>query len=159
MLRDAGVNSVNISLDTLEASKFRLLTRTGDLAAVLAGVDAAIAAGFERIRLNAVILRGQNDNDILPLTNFAVDKGIDIAFIEEMPLGQVNTAGKPWSLLPVAKYLPSESPLTPNPWLVISKRGLRATGTGATPHLGLALSRRTATIFAQAAIDSSDRRG
>lgn len=94
-LRDTGVNSVNISLDTLDASKFRLLTRTGNLATVLAGIDAAIAAGFERIRLNAVILRGQNDDDVLALANFAVDKGIDIAFIEEMPLGQVNAAGKP----------------------------------------------------------------
>ena len=115
-LRDAGVNSVNISLDTLEASKFRLLTRTGDLAAVLAGVDAAIAAGFERIRLNAVILRGQNDNDILPLTNFAVDKGIDIAFIEEMPLGQVNTAGKPLEFVAsseISTLLESHYRLTP----------------------------------------------
>ncbi len=116
VLRDAGVNSVNISLDTLEASKFRLLTRTGDLAAVLAGVDAAIAAGFERIRLNAVILRGQNDNDILPLTNFAVDKGIDIAFIEEMPLGQVNTAGKPLEFVAsseISTLLESHYRLTP----------------------------------------------
>lgn len=115
-LRDAGVNSVNISLDTLEASKFRLLTRTGELAAVLAGVNAAIAAGFERIRLNAVILRGQNDNDILPLTNFAVDKGIDIAFIEEMPLGQVNTAGKPLEFVAsseISTLLESHYRLTP----------------------------------------------
>lgn len=94
-LRDCGVNSVNISLDTLDAEKFKALTRTGDLRTVLAGIDAAVAAGFERIRLNAVILRGQNEDDVIALTNFAVDKGIDIAFIEEMPLGQVNAAGKP----------------------------------------------------------------
>lgn len=115
-LRDRGVNSVNISLDTLKASKFRLLTRTGDLATVLAGIDAAIAAGFERIRLNAVILRGQNDDDILPLTNFAVDKGVDIAFIEEMPLGQVNAAGKPLEFVAsseIATLLESHYRLTP----------------------------------------------
>lgn len=115
-LRDTGVNSVNISLDTLKASKFRLLTRTGDLATVLAGIDAAIAAGFERIRLNAVILRGQNDDDILPLTNFAMDKGIDIAFIEEMPLGQVNAAGKPLEFVAsseIATLLESHYRLTP----------------------------------------------
>lgn len=115
-LRDTGVNSVNISLDTLKASKFRLLTRTGDLATVLAGIDAAIAAGFERIRLNAVILRGQNDDDILPLTNFAMDKGIDIAFIEEMPLGQVNAAGKPLEFVAsgeIASLLESHYRLTP----------------------------------------------
>lgn len=115
-LRDTGVNSVNISLDTLKASKFRLLTRTGDLATVLAGIDAAIAAGFERIRLNAVILRGQNDDDILPLTHFAMDKGIDIAFIEEMPLGQVNAAGKPLEFVAsseIATLLESHYRLTP----------------------------------------------
>jgi len=104
-LRDYGINSVNISLDTLNPSKFRALTRTGDVAKVLAGIDAAIAAGFERIRLNAVILCGQNDDDILPLTNFAVDRGIDIAFIEEMPLGQVNAAGKPLEFLGSSEVL------------------------------------------------------
>jgi cyclic pyranopterin phosphate synthase len=83
---------------------------------VLAGIDAAIAAGFERIRLNAVILRGQNDDDILPLTNFAMDKGIDIAFIEEMPLGQVNAAGKPLEFVAsseIATLLESHYRLTP----------------------------------------------
>lgn len=94
LLRDCGVNSLNISLDTLNAAKFKSITRIGDLDTVLAGIDAAIAMGFERIRLNAVILRGHNDDDVLTLTNFAQSKGIDIAFIEEMPLGQVNATGK-----------------------------------------------------------------
>ena len=94
-LRKAGVNSLNISLDTLDPAKFRAITRVGDLDTVLAGIEAAIDEGFERIRLNAVILRGQNDDDVIPLTEYAIAKGINIAFIEEMPLGQVNAAGKP----------------------------------------------------------------
>ena len=99
ILRDAGVRSLNISLDTLEADSFKRITRTGDLARVLAGIDAAIKAGFERIRLNAVILKGQNEDQILPLSEYAIARGIDIAYIEEMPLGQVNTAGKALELV------------------------------------------------------------
>ncbi|MDA0631274.1 MAG: GTP 3',8-cyclase MoaA [Proteobacteria bacterium] len=95
MLKRSGVTTLNISLDTLDPGRFRKLTRTGDLALVLSGVDAAIAAGFDRIRLNAVILAGQNETDILPLLDYAIQRDVDIAFIEEMPLGQVNAAGKP----------------------------------------------------------------
>ncbi len=93
-LKAAGVTSINISLDTLDPDAFRRITRTGDLERVLAGIDAAVDAGFPRIRLNAVVLRGHNEDQVLPLTAFALDRGIDIAFIEEMPLGQVNAAGK-----------------------------------------------------------------
>lgn len=93
-LREAGVNSVNISLDSLDPSRFHAITRIGHLDAVMKGIDAAIAAGFERIRLNAVILEGLNRDEVLSLTRFAIDKNIHIAFIEEMPLGQVNVGGK-----------------------------------------------------------------
>ena len=93
-LREAGVNSINISLDSLDPSRFQAITRIGHLDAVMKGIDAAIAAGFERIRLNAVILEGLNRDEVLSLTCFAIDKNIHIAFIEEMPLGQVNVGGK-----------------------------------------------------------------
>lgn len=89
-LKAAGVTGVNISLDSLDESKFRQLTRTGDLSKVLRGVDAAIDAGFSRIKLNAVILRGRNDDEALALVEFARNKGIDISFIEEMPLGIID---------------------------------------------------------------------
>ena len=98
-LHAAGVRNLNISLDTLDADGFRRITRTGDLAQVLSGIDAALAAGFERIRLNAVILKSQNEDQILPLAEFAIARGIDIAYIEEMPLGQVNAAGKALELV------------------------------------------------------------
>ena len=89
-IRAAGVKRLNISLDTLDADKFRELTRTGDLQRVLDGIDAAKAAGFKRIKLNAVILKGRNHLEVVDLVNFAVEKDIDISFIEEMPLGEVN---------------------------------------------------------------------
>lgn len=89
-LKQAGVKRINISLDTLEPEAFNELTRTGNLSSVLAGIDAAIDAGFERIKLNAVILKGRNDHQVLPLVSFAIAKGIDISFIEEMPLGAIN---------------------------------------------------------------------
>ncbi len=95
LLKSAGVTSLNISLDTLSDAKFSAITRTGRLSQVLAGIDAAVAADFKRIRLNAVILAGQNDDEVVDLTEFALARGIDIALIEEMPLGQVNAAGKP----------------------------------------------------------------
>ena len=89
-LRDAGMSRINISLDSLQADRFHELTRTGRLDKVLAGIDAAIAAGFERIKLNAVVLAGRNDDELIDLVEFARDKGIDISFIEEMPLGQIS---------------------------------------------------------------------
>ena len=105
-LRAAGVTTLNISLDTLDAARFRALTRTGTLEDVIAGIDAAREQDFPRIRLNAVVLRGSNEGDIRPLLDFALNRGLDIAFIEEMPLGQVNLAGKP------LEYLPSDTILS-----------------------------------------------
>ena len=89
-LRASGIKRINISLDTLNAEKFKELTRVGELSKVLAGIDAAIEAGFERIKLNAVIMKGRNDDEVLSLIRFAIRKGIDISFIEEMPLGKIS---------------------------------------------------------------------
>ena len=89
-LKAAGIKRLNISLDTLDARQFKELTRTGELATVLAGIDAALAQGFERIKLNAVILKGRNDQQVLPLVQYALEKNIDISFIEEMPLGVIS---------------------------------------------------------------------
>lgn len=89
-LKAGGLQRLNISLDSLNPEKFRRITRTGELHKVLAGLDAAIAAGFSGIKLNAVIMKGRNDDEVLDLVNFARDKKIDISFIEEMPLGEVS---------------------------------------------------------------------
>lgn len=89
-LRQLGVTRINISLDSLQPRRFRQLTRHGSLDQVIAGIDAAIAAQFDRIRLNAVILKGRNEDEVLDLVDFALDRGVDIAFIEEMPLGLID---------------------------------------------------------------------
>ena len=89
-LHKAGVRRINISLDSLKPDKFKRITRTGDLGKVLAGIDAAIATGFDRIKLNAVILKGRNEEEIMDLVDYAVEKGLDISFIEEMPLGLID---------------------------------------------------------------------
>lgn len=89
-LREAGVKRINISLDSLRPNRFHRMTRVGDLDKVLRGIDATIASGFERIKLNAVILKNVNDDEILDLTRFAINKNLDISFIEEMPLGIVQ---------------------------------------------------------------------
>jgi cyclic pyranopterin phosphate synthase len=89
-LKKAGLDRINVSLDTLEADKFTELTRTGDLNVVLDGIEEALVAGFKRIKINSVILKGRNDQDILPLIDFIQTRGIDISFIEEMPLGNIT---------------------------------------------------------------------
>ena len=89
-LRSAGVNRINISLDSLQPARFKALTRTGDLHTVLQGIDAALAAGFERIKLNSVVLKNRNADEVVDLVNFALEKQLDISFIEEMPLGYIT---------------------------------------------------------------------
>jgi cyclic pyranopterin phosphate synthase len=89
-LRAAGLRRVNVSLDSLRPERFRRLTRTGDLARVLLGIEAARKAGFERIKLNAVILRNRNHDEVVDLVRFAIARDLDIAFIEEMPLGVIT---------------------------------------------------------------------
>ncbi|MDO9281357.1 MAG: GTP 3',8-cyclase MoaA [Methylotenera sp.] len=89
-LKQAGVRRINISLDSLDAARFRQITRVGELDKVLRGIAAAKQAGFENIKLNALLMRGINDDEALPLAAFAVEQGLDISFIEEMPLGEVQ---------------------------------------------------------------------
>jgi len=90
-LKSCGVKRINISLDTLDETLFRQMTRVGDLNTVLRGIDAALEAGFRRIKLNAVILKNRNHLEAGNLVAFAITKNIDISFIEEMPLGLVHS--------------------------------------------------------------------
>ncbi|PKO46670.1 MAG: GTP 3',8-cyclase MoaA [Betaproteobacteria bacterium HGW-Betaproteobacteria-22] len=91
-LKRAGVRRVNISLDSLDATRFRRITRVGDLGKVLRGIMAAKQAGFESVKLNTILMRDINEDEAISMVGFAIVQGIDIAFIEEMPLGQVNYA-------------------------------------------------------------------
>ena len=89
-LKAAGVRRINVSLDSLDPNRFRRMTRVGDLNRVLRGIDAALAEGFEKIKLNAVVLKNRNHDEVGDLVAYAVAKGIDISFIEEMPLGRID---------------------------------------------------------------------
>ena len=89
-LRAAGVKRLNISLDSLDPERFRRITRGGKLEQVLAGIEAAREAGFERIKINSVILKNRNHEEVVPLVRFAAGRGLDISFIEEMPLGVID---------------------------------------------------------------------
>ena len=89
-LKTAGMDRLNISLDSLDAEKFRSITRTGDLNKVIRGIDTAVEAGFKGIKLNSVIMKNSNDHEVLDLVEFARSRGIDISFIEEMPLGEIS---------------------------------------------------------------------
>ena len=81
---------ITTSLDSLDAERFRRITRVGDLSKVLRGIEAARQAGFENIKLNTVMMHGVNDDEAPRLVQFAIDRQLDISFIEEMPLGEVD---------------------------------------------------------------------
>lgn len=92
-IRAAGVKRINISLDSLTPERFRKLTRFGDLNQVLAGIKAAQHAGL-KIKLNCVALKHYNADEVPTLVQFALDEGLDISFIEEMPLGNISDHGR-----------------------------------------------------------------
>lgn len=89
-LKKAGVTRINVSLDTLKADRFKAITRIGDIQKTLDGIDAALAQGFKSVKLNAVIMKNHNDDEILDLVNYVRERGLDISFIEEMPLGDMG---------------------------------------------------------------------
>ncbi len=88
-LKSAGVERINVSLDTLDADKFKAITRWGDLGVVLNGIDAAQKAGL-KVKINAVALKGVNEDEIDDLLGFAHGRGADLTLIETMPLGDID---------------------------------------------------------------------
>src|SRR5689334_12776217 len=88
-LRDTGVERINISLDTLDPARFKAITRWGDFGQVMAGIDAAEKAGLA-IKLNAVALKGVNEDEIGDLIGFAHGRGFDLTLIETMPMGDID---------------------------------------------------------------------
>jgi cyclic pyranopterin phosphate synthase len=93
-LHDAGLRRINVSIDTLRADRFVALTKRGNLDDVLAGIFAAKKAGLSPIKLNAVVIRGTNDDEILDLVEFGRSNGFEMRFIEYMDVGNANG----WSL-------------------------------------------------------------
>lgn len=92
--RRAGLNRVNISLDSLDPLRFARMTGVPGLERVVRGIESALAAGFERVRLNTVVLRHENLEELPNLLSFAADLGVEIRFIELMPMGPLATAWK-----------------------------------------------------------------
>ena len=88
-LKASGVQRINVSLDTLDADKFRTITRWGDLNKVLAGIDAAQAAGLQ-VKINAVALKGVNEEELETLLEWSHGRGMDLTVIEVMPLGDID---------------------------------------------------------------------
>ncbi len=88
-LKACGIERINVSLDTLDTDKFRAITRWGDLGKVLGGIDAAQAAGLQ-VKINAVALKGVNEDELGGLVEWAHGRGMDLTVIEVMPLGEIS---------------------------------------------------------------------
>jgi cyclic pyranopterin phosphate synthase len=112
-LRDAGLDRVNISLDTLRADRFLQMTRRDELVRVLDGIEAAKEAGFSPVKINAVIERGVNDDEILDLARFGRDHDVEVRFIEFMPLDATGhwMSGKVVSQDEIVTAIAAEFPL------------------------------------------------
>ena len=113
-LREAGVHRLNISLDTLDAEKFRYITRIGNLEDAMAGIEASLAAGFEKIKINSVLIGGFNDDEIPALAALTRRYPVDVRFIELMPMYDSGDFG-PEAFIPytvVTERLPELCPVT-----------------------------------------------
>ena len=110
-LKKSGVKRLNISLDTLNGEKFSRITRGGNLQAVLSGIDAALSAGFRKIKINAVLIGGFNDDEINELAQLTMKQSVDVRFIELMPM--VDTGYKDFDYLPASVVLDRAPGLEP----------------------------------------------
>ncbi len=138
-LADAGLARVNVSLDTLDAGRFRDLTRGGDVARVLAGIDAALAAGLAPVKLNAVLRRSSWREDVPALLDFAAERGLEIRFIELMRTGSevawaerefVAAAEVRSALEREGAVLPLPTPLAAPARRTLVRRGAREVAVG-----------------------------
>ncbi|MDW7675924.1 MAG: GTP 3',8-cyclase MoaA [Bacillota bacterium] len=122
-LKEAGLSRVNISLDTLDESKFISITRTGDLQTVLAGIEKSIEVGFEPVKLNVVIMAGFNENEIFDFVELTREKPLHVRFIELMPIGETEK----WD---DSKYISSEAILNliNNKYQIINSTGIKGAG-------------------------------
>ena len=114
-LKDAGVKRINLSLDTLNPEKYAHITRIGTLDQALAGLHAALDAGFEKIKINAVLIGGFNDDEILPLANLTKQYPVDMRFIELMPIQDHDEFGE-------AAFIPCRKVIEKLPEAVPQKR-------------------------------------
>ena len=114
-LADAGVRRVNVSLDTLDEKKFAAVTRWGRFAQVMDGIDAALEAGL-KVKINAVALKGINDDEAVDMVRWCHQRGLDMTFIEVMPMGDdIERLDEFWSLDDVRATLAEQFTLTDIP--------------------------------------------
>ena len=117
-LRDAGVRSVNISLDSLDRQTYAQITGRDFLPQALAGIDAAVATGFEQVKLNCVLMRGRNEDQLIPLVDFAAERDLTLRFIELMPVTTTDVLSDDnfMSILHARRRIESHfGPLIPEP--------------------------------------------
>ena len=91
-IQAAGLRRINVSLDTLDAARFRHIARSGDLATVLAGIDAMLAAGL-KVKVNMVPMRTANADQVLPMLDYCLERGIELRYIEQMNMGHLRHGG------------------------------------------------------------------
>ncbi len=93
-LKDAGLNRVNVSLDTLNEERYNEITRGGNIEAVMEGLEAAMTVGLTPLKINTVVIKDFNDDEIMDFVQMTLNLPIDVRFIELMPIGQVGVEGK-----------------------------------------------------------------
>ncbi len=93
LIVNSGIRRINVSLDTLDADRFRLIARSGDLATVLLGIEQMLAAGI-KVKINMVPLRTENADQILPLLDYCFERGIELRFIELMNMGHLKVSNQ-----------------------------------------------------------------
>ena len=114
-LKDVGVNRLNISLDTLNAEKYAHITRIGTLSQALDGLHAALSAGFEKIKLNTVLIGGFNDDEIVAMAQLTKQYPLDVRFIELMPMGHQFDEFNPVAFVPCQKVIDQLTDAIPQP--------------------------------------------
>ncbi len=114
-LRAAGVDRLNVSLDTLDEGRFARITGNGELAPVLAGLEKAKQAGFAPLKINMVVMKGINDDEIIPMVDYCLEHGFSLRFIETMPMGDIgrDASNNYLSLEPIREDLQKRYGLVP----------------------------------------------
>ena len=137
----AASTRINVSLDTLDPAKFRAITRRGDLAQVMRGIDAAERAGL-KIKINTVALRDVNEDEIEDMIRWAHGRGFDLTLIETMPMGEIG-ADRTEQYLPLSlRAGAARAALHPRRQSLTARADRRAMSTCARPAAGSASSRR-----------------
>ena len=147
-LKDAGLNRINISLDSLRADRFSMITRGGDVNKVLKGIEAATAAGLAPIKLNVVLMKGINDDEIKDFIAMTIDQPLHVRFIEYMPIGQASDSWR-------KSYLPLEAVTdvcAEAGWTVENTKG--PAGNGPSRNMKIAGSEGTFGLIHPVAITS-----